>query len=339
VALGRSSMEGMDMTSFWQDRPVAVTGAYGFVGAHLTKQLIGLGANVVVLERDEVPETPIVADWAGRAAVVRGELQDQALMERILGEFEVVTLFHLAAQTQVRVSNRNAPSTFDSNIRGTWTLLEAAKRSPLIEQVVVASSDKAYGEQPVLPYTEDMPILAVHPYDVSKAAADLIAMSYAHTFGLPVSLSRCGNFFGPGDTNWDRLIPGTIRSLIRGERPVIRSDGTPTRDYVHVHDGALAYLRIAECMATDPATVGQIFNFSLESPMSVIDFVKLVQRAAGREDLEPEILGTATNEIQDQFLSSKKAREMLAWKPEMTVEEAVTETVDWYRSYLAGHPT
>ncbi len=329
-------MEGVVVNgSFWRHRPVAVTGAMGFVGSHLVAELVRAGAEVVVLVRDDVPPTPTVKDWRGKASEVQGQLQDQALMERFLGEFEVRTVFHLAAQTQVRVANNNPVSTFDSNIRGTWTLLEACRRTPGIEQIVVASSDKAYGDQPTLPYTEDMPLLATHPYDVSKAAADLVCMSYRKTYGLPLSMSRCGNFFGPGDTNWDRLVPGTIRSLLAGERPIVRSDGSPTRDYIHVADGASAYVCMAEKMADDPAAVGEIFNFSVESPMNVIDLVELVRKAAGRMDLEPVVQAGARNEIQDQFLSSEKARRVLGWTPRMSMDEALSSTVDWYRDFLA----
>jgi CDP-glucose 4,6-dehydratase len=325
--------------TWWQDRPVAVTGAMGFLGSHVTELLVGSGAQVVALVRDDVPPTPIVERWRGRVTEVRGEVQDQALLERIFGEYECATVLHLAAQTQVGVANRNAPSTFDSNVRGTWALLEACRRSPTVEQIVVASSDKAYGEQPALPYTEEMPLLAVHPYDVSKACADLISLSYAATFGLPVSVSRCGNFFGPGDTNWNRIVPGTIRSLLRGRRPVVRSDGTPTRDYIHVVDGALAYLQLAKSMSSDPRIAGQPFNFSPESPMNVVDLVELISDAVGRTDLEPDIQATAKNEIQDQYLSSAKAREMLGWEPALTMQEALADTVAWYRDFLAqGEP-
>lgn len=339
MAVRPRALEGLEVTparEFWQYRRVAVTGATGFVGSHLTALLADAGADVVALVRDDVPPTPIVARWKGRVSEVHGDLQDQALMERMLGEYECRTVFHLGAQTQVQVANRNPPSTFDSNIRGTWSLLEACRRSPTVEQVVVASSDKAYGEQPVLPYTEEMPLRAKHPYDVSKACADLICLSYRETFGLPVSMARCGNFFGPGDTNWERLVPGSIRSLLAGQRPIIRSDGTPTRDYVHVVDGALAYVLIAEVMATKPAAVGEIFNFSLEAPMNVLQFLDLIREATGRTDIEPDVRGEATHEIQDQFLSAEKARHLLSWSPHMTMTEAVADTVDWYRSFLAS---
>jgi CDP-glucose 4,6-dehydratase len=320
--------------TFWRDRPVAVTGATGFLGSHVVTQLVGAGAHVAVLVRDDVEPSPISDAWAGRVAVVRGAVEDQAVVERLLGEYESRTVLHLAAQSQVGVANRNPAATYEANIAGTWSLLEAVRRSPRVEQVVTASSDKAYGAQPVLPYDEEMPLLAVNPYDVSKACADLLSTSYHRTFAVPVCVTRCGNFFGPGDRNWERLVPGTIRSLLRGERPVIRSDGTMVRDYLYVVDGALAYLRLVEAMAEDPDVVGEAFNFSTETPLTVLELVAALQAAAGTE-LELDIRATATHEIDSQFLSAAKARKVLSWAPTLTVEQALAETVDWYRSHLS----
>lgn len=319
--------------SFWRDRPVLVTGASGFLGSHLTKQLVELGAAVVTVVRDDVPRSPITAQCHDEVAVVRGDVEDQALMERVLGDYEVRTLFHLAAQSQVGAANRNPVETFRSNVAGTWSTLEAARRSPRLEQIVTASSDKAYGAQPQLPYDEAMPLQAVNPYDVSKACADLISQSYHQTFDVPVCVTRCGNFFGPGDRNWERIVPGTIRSLLHGERPLIRSDGTMVRDYLYVVDGALAYLLLAEAMAGDAGVVGQAFNFSTETPLTVLELVAKLQEAAGTA-LEPDVRATATHEIDSQFLSAAKARKVLGWSPTVTVEQALAETVDWYRSYL-----
>jgi CDP-glucose 4,6-dehydratase len=318
---------------FWRNRSVAVTGATGFLGSHLTAHLVELGAAVVVLSRDDVPPSPISAAWIDRVATVRGAVEDQATIERMLGDYEVATVLHLAAQSQVGVANRNPVGTFEANIAGTWALLEAVRRSPRVTAVVTASSDKAYGAQPELPYDEDMPLLAVNPYDVSKACADLLSTSYHRTFEVPVSVTRCGNFFGPGDRNWERLVPGTIRSLLRGERPVLRSDGTMVRDYLYVVDGALAYLRLVEAMAEDPAVIGEAFNFSTETPMSVLELVDALQKVAGTS-LELDIRGTATHEIDSQFLSATKARKVLGWAPTISVEEALGETVAWYREHL-----
>ena len=319
--------------SFWRHRPVAVTGATGFLGSHLTAALVELEASVVIAARDDVPESPISEAWADRVAVVRGPVEDQATMERMLGDYEVRSVFHLAAQSQVGVANRNPVATFEANVAGTWSVLEAVRRSPLVEQVVTASSDKAYGAQPELPYDEEMPLLAVNPYDVSKACADLISQSYHRTYGVPVCVTRCGNFFGPGDRNWERLVPGTIRSLLHGERPIIRSDGTMVRDYLYVVDGALAYLRLAESMEADPAVIGEAFNFSTETPMTVLELVAALQKAAGT-DLEPDIRATASHEIDSQYLSAAKARKVLGWEPTKSVDDALAETVAWYRAEL-----
>lgn len=255
-------------------------------------------------------------------------------MERILGEYDIKTVFHLAAQAIVGVANRNPISTFESNIQGTWCLLEACRRSPLVEQVVVASSDKAYGEQPVLPYTEDMPLLARNPYDMSKAATDMIAQSYAHTYGMNVAISRCGNFFGEGDFNWSRIVPGTVRSIIRGEAPVLRSDGTLIRDYFYVRDGAHAYRVLAEHLAANPEKIrGEAFNFSTDKEVSVIDLTNLILRLMG-SDLKPIIQNNAPNEILKQNLSSAKARKELGWTPQYTLEDGLKRTIAWYENFL-----
>jgi CDP-glucose 4,6-dehydratase len=319
----------------WRHRPVAVTGATGLLGGHLTGKLVDLGAEVVVLVRDTVPLTPVTARWHDRVSIVRGSVEDQTLDERLLGEYEVRTLFHLAAQTQVEVTNRNPASTWTANILGTAAMLEAARRSPAVEQVVTASSDKAYGVQPDLPYDEEMPLLARNPYDVSKACGDLVASSYWHTWGLPVCVTRCGNFYGPGDLNWERLVPGTTRSLLERRRPIIRSDGTLVRDYLYVVDGALAYLQLAEAMADDPALCGEAFNFSTETPMTVLDVVAVLQRLTGQA-LDPDVRASAEHEIPAQHLSAAKARKLLGWTPRWSIERALAETVDWYRDYLAG---
>jgi len=318
---------------FWRDRPVAVSGATGFLGSHLTAQLVELGAAVVVLVRDDVPPSPISEAWTGKVSVVRGAVEDQAVVERMLGDYEVRTLFHLAAQSQVGVANLNAVATYQANVAGTWATLEAVRRSPRVQQTVTASSDKAYGAQPVLPYDEDMPLLAVNPYDVSKACADLVSQSYHKTFDVPVCITRCGNFFGPGDRNWERLVPGTIRSLVYGERPIIRSDGTMVRDYLYVVDGALAYLQLVEVMASDPSVVGQAFNFSTETPLTALELTARIQDAAGTA-FEPDVQATATHEIDSQYLSATKARKLLGWAPRFTLEEALEQTVAWYRAYL-----
>lgn len=322
------------MNGFWQDRPTLVTGATGLVGGAVVKRLLRNGADVVCLVRDWVPESELVrGGLLQQVKTVRGDVRDQALAERVLGEFEIDTVIHLAAQTLVPVANRNPVATFESNIQGTWALLEGCRRSPKVKQIVLASSDKAYGDAEVLPYDETTPLQGRHPYDVSKSCADLIAQSYAITYGLPVSVTRCGNFYGPGDLNWNRIIPGTVRSVLRGERPVIRSDGTLVRDYFFVEDGAAAYLLLAEKMASDPALRGEAFNFSNETQVSVRELVDKVLSAMGSR-LAPEVRNEATNEIKHQSLSAKKARERLGWRPHFTLEEGLRRTVAWYSSFF-----
>src|SRR5207253_8595573 len=227
--------------------------------------------------------------------------------------YEVQTILHLAAQTSVGTAKRSPLSTFESNIKGTWSVLEAARRSCTEPQVIIASSDKAYGEQATLPYLESAPLRARHPYDVSKACADMLALTYHQTYGLPVCVTRCGNFFGGGDLNWNRLVPGTIRSILRGQRPIIRSDGHYVRDYFYVEDGAAAYTFLAEKMATDRALAGEAFNFSNERPLSVIEVVDMILRRMS-SNLKPDIRDEASNEIRCQYLSAAKARERLGWK-------------------------
>jgi CDP-glucose 4,6-dehydratase len=319
---------------FWDGRSVAVTGATGFLGTHLTSALAALGARVVVLVHDTVASSTTRDSWWPKVSIATGAVEDQSAMEWMLGEYDVVTVFNLAGQTQVGVANRDPVPTYDANVRGTWSLLEAARRSSTVGQIITASSDQAYGEQTVLPYTEDMPLLAVSPYGVSKACSDLIAQSFAHTYDVPVVVTRCGNCFGPGDTNWERIVPGTIRLLLKGQRPVIRSDGTTTRDYLYVVDAVLAYLQLAEAISEDPTFAGEAFNFSTESPVSVLQLVEMLQAATGTE-LEPDIRATARNEITHQYLSAAKARKMLGWAPRHTMEDAIAETVDWYRGVLS----
>jgi CDP-glucose 4,6-dehydratase len=321
---------------FWRDRPVFVTGATGFLGSYLTRRLLEGGADVVCLVRDWVPQSELVRSaLIEQARVVRGDVCDQALLERALGEYEVDTVFHLAAQTIVGIANRNPTSTLETNIGGTWTMLEACRRSPAVRQIILASSDKAYGHQEVLPYTEQAPLQGRHPYDASKSCADLIAQMYASTFGLPVSITRCGNFYGGGDLNWNRIVPGTIRSALRGERPVIRSDGRFVRDYFYVEDGAAAYLLLAEQLAGRPELKGQAFNFSNELQITVLDLVQEILRRMG-SDLEPDVRNEASNEIRFQCLDASKARAVLGWKPLFSLPEGLDLTIEWYRRFLCS---
>lgn len=321
---------------FWKGRNVFVTGATGLLGSWMARRLVEHGASVTCLVRDWVPESPLLADGLlDRIHVVRGELEDPAVTLRALNEYEIDSVFHLGAQTIVGTAARSALSTFESNIRGTWTLLEACRTlGKRIERVVVASSDKAYGDHEELPYTEDAPLLGRFPYDVSKACADLIAFSYHHTYGLPVSVTRCGNLFGGGDLNFNRIVPGTIRSALRGERPVIRSDGHYIRDYFYVQDAVEGYLRLGSLMPGEETT-GEAFNFGNDHPLSVLEIVQLILRLMDRADLEPEIRNEASAEIRAQHLDCTKARETLDWAPRLGIEEGLRETIAWYEECLS----
>jgi CDP-glucose 4,6-dehydratase len=324
----------MNGNGFWRNRPTLVTGATGLLGSWLTRHLVNEGADVVCLVRDWVPQSELVrAETIARVRTVRGDVRDQVLLERILGEYEIDTVFHLAAQTIVGVAQRNPVSTFESNIQGTWALLEACRRSPLVRSIVVASSDKAYGEQEKLPYDEETPLQGEHPYDVSKSCADLIARAYAVSFGVPVAITRCGNFYGGGDLNWNRLVPGTIRSVLCGQQPVIRSDGTMVRDYFYVEDGVGANVRLAEALRSRPELAGEAFNFSNELQITVLDLVQRILREMG-STLEPEIRAEASHEIPRQYLSAAKARRVLGWSPSFELDEALRRTIHWYTEFL-----
>jgi CDP-glucose 4,6-dehydratase len=332
-------VEGLGVTAgFWTDRSVLITGATGLVGSWLTRRLVESDADVVCLIRDWVPQSELVRTRTiEQVKVVRGDVRDRDFLERIIGEHEIEVVIHLAAQTIVGIANRNPISTFESNIQGTWNLLEACRRSPLVKAIVVASSDKAYGDQEVLPYSEETPLAGQHPYDVSKSCADLIAGAYAKSYNLPVVITRCGNFYGGGDLNWNRIVSGTIRSLFRGQAPVIRSDGQFIRDYFYVEDGAAAYMLLAERLMEDPALRGNAFNFSNEIQITVLDLVQRISRLMEKA-IDPVVLNQATNEIRHQYLSAEKARRVLGWSPLYTLDQGLQATVQWYERFLRNEP-
>lgn len=322
------------MTDFWRDRSVFVTGCTGLLGSWMVEELIERGASVTGLVRDLVPRSKLHQDgFDKKINVVRGAVEDLPVLERALAEYEIDTVFHLAAQTIVGVANSEPISTFETNIKGTWNVLEAARRVGRVTRIVVASSDKAYGDQEVLPYDEETPLHGEHPYDVSKSCADLISLTYHKSYGLPVCVTRCGNFYGGGDLNFNRLVPDTIRSTLRDKPVTIRSDGSFIRDYFYVRDGALAYLHLAELM-DKPEVVGEAFNFSNEIQVPVLEMVKKITALMGKSDLEPVILNQANNEIKHQYLSAEKARRLLDWTPSYTLDEGLKETIDWYRNFL-----
>jgi CDP-glucose 4,6-dehydratase len=327
-------VEQRSREEFWRDRPILVTGATGLLGGWLVRRLLEYKADVVCLVRDWVPGSQLICEGLiEQVKLVRGDLCDQTLLERVLGEYEIDTVFHLAAQTIVGIANRNPVSTFKTNIGGGWALLEACRRSPLVKQIVVASSDKAYGDHDILPYDENAPLRGRHPYDVSKSCLDLLAQSYAATYQLPVVITRCGNFYGGGDLNWNRIVPGTIRSVLKGERPIIRSDGSFVRDYFYIEDAAAAYMLLAETLASRPELAGEAFNFSNEIQLNVIELVRLILKLLG-SSLEPKVLNEASNEIRHQYLSAAKARRLLGWFPLFEIQDGLKRTIDWYRRYL-----
>jgi CDP-glucose 4,6-dehydratase len=327
-------MESILNGSFWKDRRVFVTGCTGFLGSSLTAGLVAGGADVVGLVRDKVPHTQLVRSGLfNTITTVEGDVTEYDFLERVLAEYEVETIFHLAAQTIVGIANRAPLSTFETNIRGTWLLLEAARRNPTVSGVVVASSYHAYGEQAQLPYHEDSPIEAHHPYDVSKSCTDLIARTYASSYGMPIVVTRFANLYGGGDLNWNRLVPGTIRSVLRGERPVIRSDGTFSRDYLFIEDAVDGYLALAQQLH-NPDICGQAFNFGLDRPTTVLEIVETIAELSGHPDLTPIILNEAQNEVIDKYLTSEKAGLLLGWQPRHSLEDGLEKSIAWYREFL-----
>ena len=323
------------MNNVWQDKRVFISGATGLLGSRLSKELVEKGAVVVALIRDKLAGSELVrSGLIEKIDRVDGELEDYATVERTLNEYEVQTIFHLGAQTIVPTANRNPLSTFEANIRGTWHVLEAARRTSTVKAVVVASSDKAYGQQETLPYDEDMPLQGRYPYDVSKSCADLLAQSYAHSYSLPVAVTRCGNFYGGGDLNFNRIVPGVIRWAYRGQRPIIRSDGKMIRDYFYVGDGACCYIELAEYLEEHPEIAGESFNFSNEQQLSVLALTELILKLMNKSDLKPQVLDQASNEIPHQYLSAAKARKVLGWRPRWSLEDGLKETIAWYENYF-----
>lgn len=322
---------------FWQNKNVFITGGTGFVGAAVAETLMNAGVHVVILERDQpTPSASAARGLRDRATFVRGDLSDEATLGRILNEYTIDTVFHIAAQAIVGVANRSPLSTFESNIRGTWNLLEACRRNPQVSRIVVASSDKAYGEPKYVPYTEEHPLLGLYPYDASKACTDILARSFGVTYDMPIAVTRCANIYGPGDMNLSRMIPGTIIAVLKGEVPVIRSDGTPRRDYIYIDDVVEAYLTLMQQL-DQPEAWGEAFNFGTGAPTSVLDLFRTIIRLCGKQ-VEPKILNEAKHEIQEQYLSSEKAKQVLEWQPRYQLEEGLKKTIEWYWNYLNAEP-
>lgn len=317
----------------WDGVGTLVTGASGFVGGWLASGLASLGARVVTLVRDADPTTPHVhPDLWERAITVRGDITDLPVVRRALAEYDVTACFHLAAQASVEAALADPVGTLEANVRGTWTVLEACRLTPGVDRVVAAASDKAYGEPLALPYDEETsPLLGTYPYDASKAAADIISRAYARTYDMPVAVTRMANIYGGGELGMHRIVPGTIAAILAGRRPIIRSDGSPQRDYLFVMDAVAGYITLAEQL--DRADVrGRAFNFGNGVPISVLDLVRLILKVAD-SDLEPDVRGTAANELSRQFLSVERARTVLGWEPATPLEQGLAETFEWYRAH------
>ena len=324
------------MAGFWKSKRVFVTGATGLMGGWLVKALLREDAEVVALVRDQAPKSMLVVEGIlPQIAVVQGDLESLPTMQRAIAEYKPHTVFHLAAQPLVGVAKRDPVGTLRINVMGTWNVLEACR---LVghSNVVVASSDKAYGASEHLPYLETHPLQGRYPYDVSKSCTDLIAQMYAATYGLCTAIARCGNLFGGGDLNFSRTIPGVIKATLDGEPFVIRSDGKFVRDFLYVKDAAESYLTLGERLAEDPAISGEAFNFSLGERLTVLDIVEMTLGIMKRSDLQPIIQNIASSEIREQYLDAGKARQMLGWRPKYDMPQAIEETVGWYREHFAA---
>ncbi|MFC1698992.1 GDP-mannose 4,6-dehydratase [Candidatus Omnitrophota bacterium] len=321
---------------YWKDKKVFVTGCNGFLGSWLAKTLVDRGARVTGLIRDEIHDSFLVSSGSvDKINLVYGVVQDYELIERVLNEHDIDTCFHLAAQAIVEVANRGPLSTFKTNIQGGWNILEAARRCPDVKRIAIASSDKAYGSHNRLPYTEEFNLQGRHPYDASKSCLDILAQMYFHTYGLPLAISRSANIYGPGDLNFSRIIPDTIRALILDQRPIIRSDGKFIRDYIFVQDAVESYLTLAEHLDRKQIQ-GQAFNFGNQQPINVLDLVEKIIAISGKQNLKPQILSTAKYEIKEQHLDTKKAQDVLKWRPQYSLDQGLRKTYAWYERYLNG---
>ncbi|MEK6809720.1 MAG: SDR family NAD(P)-dependent oxidoreductase [Nanoarchaeota archaeon] len=319
----------------WRDQKVLVTGAAGFVGGWLAKTLADKGAQVVVLVRDEKKYSALdLHDLREKVITIKGDVADYHLIKRILNEHSISFCFHLAAQAIVGIANRSPLSTFETNIKGTWTLLEAIREvnNPHFQGIIVASTDKAYGVHEQLPYTEESELKGLYPYDASKVCADVLARCYAVAYNMPVAVTRKANVYGGGDLNLSRIVPDAIRCLVQGQELLIRSDGTPERDYLYIKDAVAGYIILAENM-NKPEVRGQAFNFSSGKPVSVLQLVNVIAKTYG-VDIQPKILGQAKNEIDRQFLANGKAKAVLGWAPQYSLDDGMKETVEWYKEHF-----
>ncbi len=318
---------------FWNKRRVLITGFEGFLGSNLTRKLVGASASIMGLDiKTYRKATLLTASDYDKIKVIKGDVANYSLIRKIISTHKIEVVFHLAAEAIVGRSLENPLKTFATNVKGTWNILEASRISGHVKAVVIASSDKAYGSHENLPYTEQTPLIGRHPYDVSKSCADLIANAYFHTYDVPVCVTRCGNIFGPGDLNFSRIIPDTIRSIILNKTLVIRSDGEFTRDYVFVDDIVEGYILLAQELRK-VKFAGEAFNFSNENPIQVKSLVEKIYEVAD-EDPDYKILGQARYEIKHQYLLAEKARIMLGWRPQFNLDDALKVTINWYKNHF-----
>lgn len=315
---------------FWNGKTVLITGHEGFLGSYLAKTLLGYGTRLIGLDKVRNRPFSVLRHLRGGITSIKADVVNLRLIKQLVDKYMPQIIFHLAAEAIVGEANKKPVKTFKSNIEGTWNVLEAARNKRFIKSVVVASSDKAYGEHRHLPYREEAPLKGGHPYDVSKSCADLLAQAYSSTYGMPVCVTRCGNIYGEGDFHFSRLVPDAIRCAIANKVLAIRSDGTFTRDCIYVKDVVDGYLLLAEAMVKRRIR-GEAFNFSNETPISVLELVKKIYRAANRKP-RYRILNNARNEIRNQYLSAEKARTILGWRPRHKIEEGLKIAVDWYKS-------
>ena len=320
----------------WKGKNVLITGATGFAGSWIAKSLVEKKANVVALIRDHAPDSPLFyMDTYPKLKAAKGNIIDYNSVNRIFNEYEINACFHLAAQPIVTIANRSPIPTFETNIKGTWNILEVARKTETLERIVIASTDKVYGEPIKLPITEDHPLDASYPYDASKACLEILVRTYFKTYELPIGITRCCNIYGGGDLNFSRIIIDTIRSIIFNKNPIIRSDGTPVRDFIYIDDVVNAYLTLAENLGRKDVK-GEAFNFGSNSPISMIDLVNKIIKVSGK-NLKPEIIGKKKPhaEIDEQYLSSEKALRLLKWKPKVPLDIGLKRTIKWYEGFFA----
>lgn len=321
------------LNNFWKNKKILITGYEGFLGSHLTNALLKHGARIWGLDiRTHRKQTILSSKELNKINIIKGSVENYSLIYKIIKKNNIEFIFHLAAQSLVGPALKDPRKTFSTNIRGTWNILESCRNSRKVKAIIIASSDKAYGIKSKLPYKEDSSLAGCHPYDVSKSCADLLSYTYFHTYGLSVCITRCGNIFGPGDFNFSRIIPDTIKSVIKNKTLLIRSNGKFTRDYIYIDDIVSGYIILAEKLQKLKLS-GEAFNFSNEKPISVLELVRIIYKLVNKKQ-NYKILNQVKYEIKHQYLSSQKARRILSWEPQYTLDKGLKITIDWYKDYF-----